>query len=345
MMQPATRLQTLQTTDSRRDLTICGAATAGLTLLELMVVVGVIGVLTGLGLGFVGQSSGYAEARAVIGAELRLAALDARARGLPTEVEIRAGEDGELGYVRTRALTPVAVFGFEPGQRPAASDIDPHFGGVSVARGRFGFARAIQEGESGAPLHVPLPPAAVDFGDGFAIRMDLWLDKREPGQLLTFGQGLEATLDADARPRVRFVTRGSDGRAGAAFNLRSEIGLPLRRWCTLEIAANGSEFWCSLNGRDLARVSARGRILQSASDALEVLPTDEPLTAIVDEVQLFAYSFTEPSLFDQGIVVQKPVRILFDASGECYATGDISLLVSTEERTAVLRVGPGGILQ
>lgn len=345
MMQPATRFQELPTNARRRDSATCRRHVAGMTLLELMVVVGVIGVLTGLGLGFVGQSSGYAEARAMIGAELRLAALDARARGLPTEVEIASGEDGELAYVRTRALTPVAVFGFEPGQRPAASDIDPHFGGVSVSRGRFGYARAIQEGESGAPLHVALPPAAVDFGDGFAIRMDLWLDKREPGQLLTFGEGLAATLDADARPRVRLVTRGSDGRAGTAFNLRSEIALPLRRWCTLEIAANGTEFWCALDGRDLARVGARGRLLQVASDALEVLPTDEPLTAIVDEVQLFAYAFTEPSLLNQAIAVEKPVQVLFDASGECWATGDISLFVSSEERTVVLRVGPGGVLQ
>ena len=345
MMQPATRLQALQTVGKRRGPAFRRCAVAGLTLLELMVVMGVIGVLMGLGLGFVGQSSGYAEARAVIGAELRLAALDARARGLPTEVELVPGQNGELAQVRTRALTPVAVFGFEPGQRPAASDIDPHFGGVSVARGRFGFARAIQEGESGAPLHVALPPTAIDFGDGFAIRMDLWLDKREPGQLLEFGQGLSATLDADARPRVRLVTRGVDGRAGSAFNLRSDIGLPVRRWCTLEIAANGREFWCSLDGRDLARVSARGRLLQVASDALEVLPTGEPLTAIVDEVQLFAYAFTEPSLLDQAIVLEKPVQVLFDASGECYATGEISLLVVAEERTAVLRVGPGGVLQ
>ena len=279
------------------------------------------------------------------GAELGVAALDARARGLPSEVELSPGADSGLVRVRTRGLQPIAVFGFEPGQRPAASDLQPHFGGVAVDSGRFGRARQIQEGESAAPLHMALPPSAVDFGAGFAIRMDLRLEARAGGQLLRLGQGLDAVLDEQARPRVRLVTRGNDGRSGAGFNLRPDIGLPVRRWCTLEIAADGREFWCSLDGRDLARTDLRGRLLQDASDVFEVLPTGEPLAAVVDEVQLFAYAFTDPVELSQGIGLEQPVRVLFDAFGEFYATGDIRLLVTAEDRTAVLRVGPGGVLQ
>ena len=138
---------------------VSAARAAGFTLLELMATVGVVAVLAGIGLGFMGRSSGVPEARVAIGAELRLAALSARTRGLPTEVVLSAGQGLENAVVKTRALEPVAIYAFEPGQMPADRELHANYGGVRVDGGRCGAARRTGNDEQGSALAMTLPPS------------------------------------------------------------------------------------------------------------------------------------------------------------------------------------------
>ena len=95
---------------------------AGFTLLELVVVMGVIAVLIGAGIGFLQRgSSARGETLSILGGELRRAALSARAGGLPAEVALEPGAPGELGSVRARILEPLAVWHLEPDERPLPS--------------------------------------------------------------------------------------------------------------------------------------------------------------------------------------------------------------------------------
>ena len=73
--------------------------TAGFTLLELLVVIGVLSVLTGLSLGYLGRTDPERIANAVLAGELRAAQLTARAEGVPTEVLLRPGVDGYAGSI------------------------------------------------------------------------------------------------------------------------------------------------------------------------------------------------------------------------------------------------------
>lgn len=328
-----------------------GRRAAGFTLLELMVTAGVIAVLFGIAVGYLGRSSGVAEARSAIAGQLRLAASDARSRGLPTRVVLTPAPPGGVATVEARGLVPLACFGFEPGQAPADAALRPRLGGTEVPDGRFGRARAPDPAHGPAVLEVPLGPAVAFLGAGFALRMDLRLDRRDGGRLVRLGRGLEVTLDPDARPRVRAeAERPATGAAtttagGGAVNLLPETALPVGRWCTLEVGADGSTIWCSLDGRVLAREDFSRRLLQERDDVLQILPVAEPVPGAVDEVQLFAYASSEPVQLAQSIVLEQPVHVLFDELGEPFATGDIRLVVTAEERTEVLRVGRGGVLQ
>ena len=87
---------------------------SGFTLLEMLVVVGVLSVLLGMGVGFLRRGGGErgAAVSAVTG-QLRAASSAARSRGLPTEVRIVPSVDGLPATVQSLELLPVTVVHFE----------------------------------------------------------------------------------------------------------------------------------------------------------------------------------------------------------------------------------------
>ena len=91
-------------------------AAGGFTLLELLVVMGLLSVLTGMAVGVLGRRDPHMIAASTIGGACRAAQVTARSQGVPTEVWLRPGVDNQPASVQTLLLRPVAVFGFEPGQ-------------------------------------------------------------------------------------------------------------------------------------------------------------------------------------------------------------------------------------
>src|SRR5262245_56197212 len=97
----------------------------GFTLLELLVVMGVISVLFGVAIGFLGRTDPQMIADSMIAGETRAAQMTARAEGLPTEVWIRPGTDGGPATVQARLLQPVLTFHLEPGEDVLAESLRP----------------------------------------------------------------------------------------------------------------------------------------------------------------------------------------------------------------------------
>lgn len=316
-----------------------------MTLLELLVVAGILSVLMGLGVGFLRRSDGLPEARSAIVGMLRMAALDARTRGLPTEVQLAPGTDGSLGTVTARGLDPVLLTTFDPGQRYIDANMAPLLGGEDYPQGRYGHARTTKAGDQSAALRLQLSKQDADFGDGFALRVDVKLLQRGPGFLLRLSNAIAVQLDEEGRPRVRLSTQDSDGRGGATTTLVSEVALPSGRWCTFEIAADGRRAWIAIDGRIAAEQDLKERLRQQKDDVLEVLPGNDGIDAAVDEVQLFAYVVAQAANLPEGALLQKPVRIAFDSQGEPIAPEEIRLQMASDNRVEVLRIGPQGVLQ
>ena len=169
--------------------------TAGFTLLELLVVIGVLSVLTGLSLGYLGRTDPERIANAVLAGELRAAQLTARAEGVPTEVLLRPGVDGQAATVQARLLRPVARFPFEPNQPVEDEVMRPVVQGEDVVGGRFGHARRPAGDGRAARLRWPVTPAVLDLREGFVVRLDLWLDRKAAATVLRLPPALELTLD------------------------------------------------------------------------------------------------------------------------------------------------------
>ena len=288
----------------------------GFTLLELLVVIGVISVLFGLAIGFLGRTDPHMVADSMIGGEIRAAQMTARAEGLPTEVWIRPGIDGAAATVQARLLQPVLTFHLEPGEDVLAESLRPTLHGEDVVQGRFGHGRRSKEGERLPLLSWPAVPEVLDLRDGFVIRLDLWLDHRVGGTVLRLQPAVEVQLDDAGKPRARFRFRGVGNESTGSAAVASPLSLPLHQWCTLDIGCDGRWAWMTVDGRELGRSVAEGTMQQDEKSVFEVSPGEAPLRGIVDEIRLFVYAFSPPQYLPAELHPDGAFRFAFDARGE-----------------------------
>lgn len=307
------------------------AADAGFSLLELMVVCGVIAVLFGLGIGYLGKTDPRAIADSVLRGELRSAQWTARAEGLPTEVRVTPGENGAAATVESLLLQPIVTFHLEPRDAVLDESLRPILGGDDVPTGRFGHGRRSKDGDRAPVLRWVATKRAADLSSGFALRLDLWLDRRGACSIAKLGAAVELRLDDEGRPLARFRMRGTQ-QAAALAQVLAKVALPVRQWCTLAVAMDGREAWLDLDGRELGRTSAQGEPVREDTDTLDVSPGDAPVPGIVDEVRLFAYAFGAPQRLPVEVQPDRRYRIVFDRLGVALGSTEVTLVNLQEER-------------
>lgn len=288
---------------------------AGFTLFELLVVIGILSVLTGLSVGFLGRTDPKMVADAVLGGELRAAQLSARAEGVPTEVLVRPGVDGGAASVQARLLRPVVAFHCETGQQFEDRALQPVLGGEEAADGRFGAGRRSGGDGKSALVRWSAAPALLDLREGFVVRFDLRLAARGAATLLRLPPAVELTMDADGLPRARLRIVGEGGGQQLA-PVAGKQPLPVGRWCTLEVGCDARRAWIAVDGRTVGDAIAEGTPQQEADAAFEVAPADAAFAGVVDEVRWFVYQWGSPQPLPIECLVDKAVRFAFDARGE-----------------------------
>ncbi|MFN6145182.1 MAG: prepilin-type N-terminal cleavage/methylation domain-containing protein [Planctomycetota bacterium] len=303
----------------------------GFTLLELLVVIGVLSVLTGLSIGFLGKSDPKMVADAVLGGELRAARLSARAEGVPTEVLVQPGADGAAAMVQARLLRPVVAFRFEPGQAFEDESLQPALGGEDAPDGRFGHGRRVAPGGKAAVVRWSPPSSLLDLRDGFVVRFDLLLESAGPATLLRLPPAIELTLDAEGRLRARLRVNGVGAGEGRLVPVAAAQPLPRGRWCTIDLGCDSRRCWLAVDGREVGDTIADGAPAQEADGVFEFAPADAAFAGIVDELRWFVYQFAAPQPLPVECEVGKPLRFGFDSRGE-----------ATEWHEAVFTTAGGG---
>lgn len=293
------------------------SASKGFTLLELLVVMGLLSVLTGMAVGALGRVDPAESAASTIAGERRAAQVTARSQGVPTEVWVRPGRDGMPATVQSLLLRPIVVFGFEPGQRQFDEDLVASISGEDVPSGRFGHGRRAAEGDRNALLRWPAPPHVLDLRDGFVCRIDLRLETASRASVLRLPPAVDLLLDEEGRPTARFRLLGDGGTALA--QVASPTALPLHRWCTLDVCCNGSTVWLQLDGRELATASAVGTPQQEGDGVFEVSPADAPFPGVVDEVRWFVYERAPVQLLPSELQPAETFRFTYDLHGDATA--------------------------
>ena len=292
-----------------------GRAEAGFTLLELLTVIGIISVLMGIGLGYLGKADPELVAQTILRGERRAAQMTARSEGVPTEVWVRPGIDNQPAAVQSRLLDPGVSFQFDPNQPFLDQRLRPALAGEEVAAGRFGAARRPHEDDRLPLLRWPLPPLLADLRDGFVMRVDVFLEERQGCVLMDMPPMLEVRLDDQLRPDARLRVVDGQGQAQRK-SLQAKLSVPLRRWSTVEVGYDGRSFWLEVDGRDFARVLAEGLPEQKQGMTLDISPVEAPIAGIVDEVRLLAFAFAPAQYLPMELQPTETFRFTYDKRGE-----------------------------
>lgn len=332
------------------------APQAGFTLLELIVVIGIISLLAGIGIGYLGNVDPEMVARAVLGGEQRAAQMTARAEGVPTEVVLRPGANGEPATVQARLLEPVCAFHFESDTVVLDERMRPTVRGEEVVAGRFGKARRPAPDDRASLLEWRLDPLFADLYEGFVLRVDLYLERRERCTLAEIEDVLELRLDADLRPEARLKLRDRTG-ATSTRRAESELSLPLRRWVTLEFGCDTERAWIAVDGREFARIDAAGNPQQGArgvtgttagradGNLLSLSAPQEPVPGIVDELRLLAFGFAPAQTLPIELQPKRVYRWAYDSHGDLLTDPVVEyedLGEATSGRTAAGAPAPAG---
>jgi hypothetical protein len=99
-------------------------------------------------------------------------------------------------------------------------------------------------------------------------------------------------------------------------NMKSEQSLPLERWVTLEVGADGNSLWLSVDGRDFARVDAVGSPEQTPEMVLDVSPKESPIPGLVDEFRIMVFEYAAAQQLPIELQPTRAFRFTYDKRGE-----------------------------
>lgn len=319
----------------------------GFTLLELLVVMGVLGMLMGVGLGFLRRRGNDMDiAVAMIRDQVRVAAESAATRHLPAAVVVRDGVDGAPGSVRARVLEPVAFWHLDEDSRRDDDGGIPTDVGGEIVPGRFGEARRNGFEAKTAVLRArPGGRPVFDLRSGFALRMDVHLGAGgEEAVLARIGTAFEFRLDPERKPVVKLVGSEGGGRAGPSTTIEAHKPLRSDHWLTLEVVHEAGRLALFVDGVLVAEGVAELPLWQDPAHSFEISPGDRPVDGVIDEIALFAYALAQQQDLPGGIAIgAEPEAIRFDRDGDPTASAVIRLSGRDDER--VLHIGPGGSIE
>lgn len=319
---------------------------SGFTLLEMMAVMTILSIMIGLSVGFLQRgSSDFEVARSLLRDQVRLAHTTAKARALPTEVLVAPAAQNKPARVQARVLLPVGTWHLEPGEKWFDQSLVPQLTGKPDPGGRFGGAWRPDPDSQMPMLRVATGnKATFDLREGFALRLELKLEERKPASIAKLGRAITLTLDPDSVPEVRITLADAGPRPGPVVVARARQPLQLAAWTTLEAVHDGRELYLFVDGREEARVPAKGGVYQERQDFFEVSLGNGQVHGLVDEIQILAYQPADPhDLPGDATIAGNERRIAFDRRGEIVEPVDFELVVG--DRREKLRIVAGGILQ
>lgn len=336
--------------DPHSNARLLAARRRGFTLLELIVVCGLLAVLAGIGVGFLQRAdTSRSAAMSAVSAEVRRAANTARSTGLPTEVVFSTGDPTATGgaaapsEVWARVLAPVGAWRFEPDERQLVAALEPE-SNADYGPGRFGRAARFDFDGKGALLSVAMSGARFDLRDGFALRMDLRLERSEVMVLARIGQGFELRLDEGLVPSARLVTADGE-QSGVQVTMRADRAVELDRWQRVEFVYDRRRLSLVIEGREVAAVEASAAPFQRDDEVFEVSPGDAPIEGWVDEVELLAYDLSEPQILPLEVELTRAAVVRFDGQGDPLPPATFEWMLHGDDVLEEFRIKAGGVIQ
>ena len=263
-----------------------GRAGRGVTLLELLLVMAILGIALGAGVGmFATLDLGKQQARGMVKNVLRSAQNSAIARQAPARVRI----DAERGVMIAESLEVVGTWHFERNSVAGASGLDGSVsGGTLFIEDGFLGDGLYFDGRVGTWAEIPIQiDPAFDFRDGFSIECALRRDGSGGGQALAIPLVAGIDIGADGRVRGWFTPRvfekGQEKPGGRIF-VDTEPGVAVAgRWTRVKLEYDRAQLRIHVDGVPRASF-AESAPVWTVEDALELGGKQHPFQGALDNL-------------------------------------------------------------
>lgn len=247
------------------------APKAGMTLLELLLVMVILALVVGMGVGmFASLDPARRQALGAVKNVLRTARVTAGARQAPALVRL----DADAGTIVAAGVQVVGTWHFEDESLVGAYQIGGAASGTDITdAGHMGSALRLPADTPGAHALFAIDELpSFRFDDGFSLTFALRLDGEAAGNVLTVGESFGLQL----------TSRGAL-RAWFAPNLITETGMPVRGGEVIAESAPGvvqvgewAHVKVEYDRRELA-VFVDGLLVADRRDDAPVWPVEQPM--------------------------------------------------------------------
>ncbi|TAJ24843.1 MAG: hypothetical protein EPO68_00895 [Planctomycetota bacterium] len=292
----------------------------GLTLLELLLVLGILSAVMGLGLGmFASLDLSKRQAVGLVRNALRSAQNSAISRRSEASVRI----DPKLGRMSPRFQQVVGTWHFETPELVGAFGIQGRAIDAELTQdGYIGRALDFDVDAEGPRVELPIQrDTAADFRAGFALECALRRSGADAGEVANAGAsfGLQVLRDGALRGWFAPQVLAQDGGAakGGHVIAQSEPGaLPLGVWRRVRLEYAGQELVLSLDGSAVARVEEQAPVWQLEGPLL-LSSARTPFRGQLDVLVLTAVGAGEDVELPEGVSFspESAVTLRFQAGG------------------------------
>ncbi len=310
----------------------------GVTLIELMVVLSIIGIIFGIGLAFLTSASRDLQFRSTVGQVrtlLRYARSEAIAQHSAAYVEV----DPVARVMRAVTKRPIGLWHFEDDACTGAFGLNGKLSGGERVRGKLGSALALGNKDSVDCGELPL------FRPDQGILIEAWLllSSTEAQSLFTCEGMYELRVAKDG---------GLAAEAGGKEVDADGAQVPVGRWFEVKLVYDGNVVVLKQDGQVVGVSEDDGKPGELADRGSHFLigGGDLGMDGLVDEVRVSAILATETRTLPEGVSLagDAPVQVWFDDRGRLdrdHHSGPVTLVLHWEKESETFTVGWLGTVQ
>jgi len=298
-----------------------GAGRVGMTLIELVLVMGLMALMLGFGIGAIASIDvGTYGSGSLVRSTLRSAGNWSRARQAPARVRI----DAAAGRMSAEGLAVVGTWQFESLPPEGAFGLDGSVVGARLVDDGFvGKALGLAGTERGAHYEAPVhTDPAFALTQGFRIEVALRPEGARRGTLLELGGTLKLEASNRLGLAATLVTQRYDAEtgevrtAGRAVVQTPEGVLRPDAWNRVLLVYDRAHLEIWVEGLRVASVEEEGEV-ERVRGPLIVGGGDRPWEGSVDALVVSAVGAEEELVLPEGVSFAEgtPAEIVFDAGG------------------------------
>lgn len=293
----------------------------GITLIELLIVMGLIALMLGFGVGALASIDiGSAGSGSLVRSSLRAASNWSRTRQAPARVRI----DVASGTISAEGLAVVGTWHFEKVPPEGAFDLDGQLLDAQlVDDGYVGKALGLADAPSGAAYEVPVhTDPAFSLTAGFQVQVALRPEDTRGGRLLVLGDSFKLEATSRFGLRVTMATQrydeetGKPKSAGQAVLETAPGVLAPDNWNRVLVTYDRAQLRIFVEGLEEAALDEEGDVVPVRSKMV-VGGGQRPWAGSIDALVISAVGGEGAYTLPEGVRFGEdtPPEVAFDAGG------------------------------